>query len=207
MDRREEIIYATLELASEKGLGAVSMAQIAEKLGIKKPSLYNHFKSKDEIVSEMYRYLREQTWKKTNDIETDYAVFFKDKSLEEILLLTVSQYSHFIEDEQMLLFFKVLNSERATHPIAAQLMVEETNRMILSTKQLFYALAVHGKLKSQDIDMAALSYAMTIHSIVDYQMDCGGAKIDDSQSRTWLETYIRWFSRQMGGDCHEENND
>lgn len=207
MDRREEIIYATLELASEKGLGAVSMAQIAEKLGIKKPSLYNHFKSKDEIVGEMYRYLREQTWKKTNDIEMDYAVFFKDKSLEEILLLTVSQYSHFIEDERMLLFFKVLYSERATNPVAAQIMVEETNRMILSTKQLFYALAVHGKIKNQDIDMAALSYAMTIHSIVDYQMDCNGARIDDSASKTWIKSYIKWFSRQMGGDCHEENND
>lgn len=36
MTRKEEIIYATLELASEYGLKAVSLAQISDKVGIKK---------------------------------------------------------------------------------------------------------------------------------------------------------------------------
>ena len=58
MTRKEEIIYAKLELASEYGLKAVSLGQIAAKIGIKKPSLYNHFKSKEEIVSAMYAFLR-----------------------------------------------------------------------------------------------------------------------------------------------------
>ena len=54
MNRKEEIIMATLELAAEKGLGSVSMNMIADKVGIKKPSLYNHFVSKEEIVQAMY---------------------------------------------------------------------------------------------------------------------------------------------------------
>ena len=33
MDKKEQIILATLELAAENGLGSVSMSQIAEKLG------------------------------------------------------------------------------------------------------------------------------------------------------------------------------
>ena len=41
--RKKEIIMATLELAANKGLGNVSMNMIADKVGIKKPSLYNHF--------------------------------------------------------------------------------------------------------------------------------------------------------------------
>ncbi len=41
MSKKEEIIYATLELAAEYGLKSLSMSQIAEKVGIKKPSLYN----------------------------------------------------------------------------------------------------------------------------------------------------------------------
>lgn len=36
MNRKEEIIMATLELAAEKGLGSVSMNMIADKVGIKK---------------------------------------------------------------------------------------------------------------------------------------------------------------------------
>lgn len=49
-NRKEEIILTTLELAAEKGLAGVSMSMIADKIGIKKPSLYKHFSSKDEIV-------------------------------------------------------------------------------------------------------------------------------------------------------------
>ena len=36
MSKKEKIIYATLELAAEYGLKSLSMAQIAEKVGIKK---------------------------------------------------------------------------------------------------------------------------------------------------------------------------
>ena len=47
MNKKEEIIIAVLDLAAEKGLGSVSMSQIAEKMGMRKPSLYNHFSSKE----------------------------------------------------------------------------------------------------------------------------------------------------------------
>ena len=54
INRKEEIVQITLELAAEKGLANVSMCMIAYKIGIKKPSLYKHFASKEEIVEAMY---------------------------------------------------------------------------------------------------------------------------------------------------------
>ena len=54
MNRKEEIVLVTLELAAEKGLANVSMSMIADKIGIKEPSLYKHFASKEEIVEAMY---------------------------------------------------------------------------------------------------------------------------------------------------------
>ena len=42
------------------------MSMIADKIGIKKPSLYKHFSSKDEIVEAMYQFLREQPRKNAN---------------------------------------------------------------------------------------------------------------------------------------------
>ena len=61
--RKKEIIMAALELAANKGLGNVSMNMIADKVGIKKPSLYNHFASKEELVEAMYQFLREEAKK------------------------------------------------------------------------------------------------------------------------------------------------
>ena len=74
--RKKEIIMATLELAANKGLGNVSMNMIADKVGIKKPSLYNHFASKEELVEEMYQFLREEAKKNANIGAIDYTIIF-----------------------------------------------------------------------------------------------------------------------------------
>ncbi len=75
-DRKEEIILTTLELAAEKGLAGVSMSMIADKIGIKKPSLYKHFSSKDEIVEAMYQFLRDKSKENANIKPVDYSILF-----------------------------------------------------------------------------------------------------------------------------------
>lgn len=197
MNRKEEIIKVTLELASKKGLDNVSMSQIASKLGIKKPSLYNHFHSKDEIIEEMYNYLRHQTKIKMEIKDIDYGKFVKDKTLEEVLSGTVQNYYQMNTQKDMLDFYKIIYSTRTTNPMAAQIMCEETNKMILETKKLFYALYVHKKIKVKDIDQAALSFAMTIHSLMDYQLDMIGA--GNEFNIDFLNDYIHWFSNEFGG--------
>ena len=200
MSRKEEIIYATLELASVNGMKGVSMSQIAEKVGIKAPSLYNHFKSKDEIIREMYSFLREQAQKNNGEPSVDYSKVFEEKNLEEILMGSLTSYVGMISDKNMLQFFKVLYSERSTNPTAAKIMVEETERMISQSRNLFYALAVHGKIKNQDADMASMTYSLTIHSLIDYRMDmitageASGFGDDKSPVPAKIIEFIKWFS-------------
>lgn len=203
MTRKEEIIYATLELAAESGIKGVSMSQIADKVGIKAPSLYNHFKSKDEIIMEMYKLLREQAQNAGNSKTPDFSKL-ADKSLEEILIASISAYMGMVTNENMLKFFKVLYSERANNPIAASIIVEETERMIQQSKSMFYALVVHGKIKNDGVDVAAMTYSLTIHSLIDYRMDMltsGKVKSFKEGSslipKNILE-FVRWFSHQIG---------
>ena len=205
MNRKEEIILVTLELAATKGLSNVSMAQIAEKMGIRKPSLYNHFKSKDEIIAAMYHYLREKSKEQLSLADIDYGEFVKDKSMEEALIQSVSNYSSISTESKMFSFYKVIYSERAVNPAAAQIMAEETKRMILATKNLFYALQVHKKIYIRDIDMAATSFAMTVHAIMDYQLDC--ACSGEPVSEDMIQSYIKWFCSQFGGADNEKNID
>lgn len=46
---REKVIEQAGKLANEKGLNAVTITALAEYLGIKKPSLYNHIKDQNDI--------------------------------------------------------------------------------------------------------------------------------------------------------------
>ena len=50
-NRKAEIISVAGVLFKEKGYNAVSMRDIAQELGIKAASLYNHIKSKQEILA------------------------------------------------------------------------------------------------------------------------------------------------------------
>lgn len=49
MTTKERIMHAALSLFSEKGYDAISMSEIAEAVSIKAPSLYKHYKSKNDI--------------------------------------------------------------------------------------------------------------------------------------------------------------
>lgn len=205
MDRKEEIILVTLELAAENGLSNVSMAQIAGKMGIRKPSLYNHFKSKEEIIAAMYQYLREKSKKQLSLADIDYGEFIKGKSMEEALTQSVANYSNINAENKMFSFYKVIYSERSVNPTAAKIMAEETRRMILATKNLFYALQVHKKIHVKDIDMAATSFAMAVHAMMDYQLDCSCS--GEPVGQDMIQNYIKWFCNQYGGMDDEKNID
>lgn len=53
---KEKIIQVSFSLADEIGINQVTFPKLAEKLGIKYPSLYNHFKNMDDLKIEMTIY-------------------------------------------------------------------------------------------------------------------------------------------------------
>ena len=155
-DRKEIIIEATLDLAAEYGLRAVTLNMIAEKVGIKKPSLYNHFQSKEQLVDEAYLYLREKAKKKTGVALPDYDVLFGSKTACEVLCSLVDGYSKMTAEEEIFKFYKVVYSERCYSPIAAKILAEETEKMIAATKQIFYAMEVRKLLHFNNPDSSAV---------------------------------------------------
>ena len=196
MNRKEEIVLITLELAAEKGLANVSMSMIADKIGIKKPSLYKHFASKEEIVEAMYEYLRRQAKEKANIKLIDYSTFFAGKTVYEILQSVVRGYIQMNHQEKMLNFYKVIYSERSLNPMAAKIVAEETDKMMIATKQLFYAMEVHKLLHFTNPDMSAVSFAMTIHGLMDYELDQSNGKCSYETDKNLLDDYLKWFCEE-----------
>ena len=193
-NRKEEIILTTLELAAEKGLAGVSMSMIADKIGIKKPSLYKHFSSKDEIVETLYQFLRDKSKENANIKPVDYSILFSGKTAYEVLNGVVQGYINMNHQEQMLTFYKVIYSERSIQPMAAKIMAEETERMIIATKQLFYAMEIHKLLHFENADMSAVSFAMTVHGLMDYELDQKYGY--DEAPKNLLDEYLKWFCEQ-----------
>jgi AcrR family transcriptional regulator len=53
---RERIFTESLALLEERGLAALSMRNLADRLHIKAPSLYKHISSRDEILADLQAY-------------------------------------------------------------------------------------------------------------------------------------------------------
>lgn len=50
----ERLRHIALELFAQRGYTGTSLAEIAKRLGIRKPSLYNYYRSKDELFMELF---------------------------------------------------------------------------------------------------------------------------------------------------------
>lgn len=194
MTKKEEIILSTLDLASHYGLKSLSMSQIAESVGIKKPSLYNHFDSKESLIKEMYNYIREKSKENLSNSSINDEEYMKNKSAYEILSGYVQNYKNLVTNEKMFNFYKVIYSERTTNKKACEIIVEETNKMIEATKMLFNYLKMSKKIDIDDVEVCSISFAMTIHSLIDYEMD--KESIGEKSNKDLIDEYIKWFCKE-----------
>lgn len=60
---KEKIFEAAIDLFAQKGFDATAMREIAEEVGIKKASLYSHYKGKNEIMDNIFKYFKEELMK------------------------------------------------------------------------------------------------------------------------------------------------
>ena len=58
--RRDQILAAAWNIAAEFGLGAVSLHEVARRVGIRQPSLYGYVASKLDLYDAMYGQAYEQ---------------------------------------------------------------------------------------------------------------------------------------------------
>ena len=192
-DRKNEIVYATLELASEDGLGAVSMQKIADRVGITKASLYNHFSSKDEIVDAMYLTIREASKQRAAVGPVDYDAMASEGSMGSILTKAILSYRAMVHDLQLSMFYRIVMSERAINPVASEIMVRETQTMIDATEKLFGAIQRKGLASFSNPKAAAFSFAMAVHSMIDYEFDLSSAGMD--AGKDMIGEYVKEFCR------------
>ena len=188
----QDILIKTLELASSRGLRSLSLSDIAKECGISKSTLYSHFESKEDLIERLYLFLREKAKERNNIPPVDYNALFKDRTLKEILRTVTSSYSSMVKDKDLNAFYRVVLSEKSFSPIAASIYTEETNTMLLATRNLFYALSSKGLAHFSDVDNEAMIFAFTFHSILVLEEDDRTA--GTAVSEGLLDSFIEYFS-------------
>lgn len=81
---KEKIFDAALDLFSEKGFDEVSVRELTRNVGIRESSLYNHFKSKDEILDTIFERFKSDL-ERSSDSEANIDELISSSTPEEVL--------------------------------------------------------------------------------------------------------------------------
>jgi AcrR family transcriptional regulator len=81
--REDAILDATTKLLAAKGFDLITMDDVAEEVGLSKPSLYKHFKSKEDLVTEAMIRLLDGALAYLDELPTEMPPVERLKSLLE----------------------------------------------------------------------------------------------------------------------------
>lgn len=139
MTTKQKILNESLTLFSEKGYSAVYVGDIADAVGIKAPSLYKHYKSKQAIFSscvEVFSERIEQVRSRMQLPDTPKAtVNYQTANVETIVEIAFNLFVFYWKDDVVAKFRKMLMIERYHQP--------ELNR-------LFEDIFIDGAVKHQE---------------------------------------------------------
>ncbi len=95
--KREVIIKEASKLFKEKGFNAASMRDLAERVGVEAPSLYNHIQSKSELLKIICRNVGEKFTAKIAEIEATKIPAIK--KVEKLLRFHIHEMINCYEEE------------------------------------------------------------------------------------------------------------
>lgn len=157
-DRRPELIQFAAAAFSESGYAAASLRGIGEMAGIKAPSFYHHFSSKEEllsvIVSETLDRIFEMLLAEVSSIE----------DAEQKLRRVVTVHIEFIIKNR--LQTKVVFEESAFLNEADKAALKTKQRAILDIyRTLLRTLAEQGRFRSANHTISALNILAIVHGV------------------------------------------
>lgn len=120
MSTKERITEEALTLFAEKGYKGTSVKNIADAVGIKDASLYNHFKSKQEIfdsivalISKHISSLSEQLGLPQYDKEKEEtSELFKKLDMQNLKELSKKAFTFYLTDPYISKFWKIAHMEQ-----------------------------------------------------------------------------------------------
>ena len=200
-DTKQKILDKALELFSSRGYDAVSVGEIAQAVGIKAPSLYNHFPSKQAIFDALVESVAAQYTRDTDQISIhvqnapqDIPVF--TAITEDALFDKVRQiFEYSLHNETISRFRRMMTIEQFRSPeLAALYSARYVERVVRYHAGIFRALIAAGEIAAEDPDALAMLYVapvLTLIGVCDRQPEREGECLQK------LRTHVRLFFRMV----------
>ncbi len=198
-DTKQVILEKALELFSAKGYDSVSMDEIAKAVGVKAPSLYNHFSGKRAIFDAIVESTAMQYEKYTDaihvhvqDAERDFTVFSEME--EDALVQKVRKiFLYSLHDKAISRFRRMMTLEQFRSPtLSALYSARYVDRLTDYHARIFESLIKRGEIKDENPRMLVMMYVAPIIMLLGV---CDRQPEREEECVKKLDAHVRLFYR------------
>ena len=193
-DTRQKILDKALELFAAKGYDSVSVGEIAQAVGIKAPSLYNHFPGKQAIFDAI--------------VEATATQYEADTDRIDIHVQDVGQdipVSYSLHNETISRFRRMMTIEQFRSPeLAALYSRRYVGRVLDYHAGIFRALIAAGEICPEDPDTLAMLYVAPVVTLLGV---CDRQPEREAECLEWLRKHVGLFFRMVHGKTPESGGD
>ena len=210
-DTKQKILDKALELFSSRGYDAVSVGEIAQAVGIKAPSLYNYFPSKQAIFDALVESVAAQYTRDTDQISIhvqnapqDIPVF--TAITEDALYEKVRQiFEYSLHNETIRRFRRMMTIEQFRSPeLAALYSRRYVGRVLDYHAGIFRALIAAGEICPEDPDTLAMLYVAPVVTLLGV---CDRQPEREAECLERLRKHVGLFFRMVHGKTPESGGD
>lgn len=202
-DTKQKILDKALELFSTQGYDSVSVGEIAKAVGIKAPSLYNHFPGKQAIFDAIVESTAAQYEADTDRIDIhvqnakqDIPVFTEitaDALFEKVR--QIFEYS--LHNETISRFRRMMTIEQFRSPeLAALYSRRYVERILRYHAGIFRALIASGEICAEDPDALAMMYVSPVLTLIGI---CDRQPEREPECLEKLQNHVQLFFRMVHG--------
>lgn len=188
---REKILKHSLKLFAQKGFGDTGMRDIAKAVGMQAGGLYNHFKSKDEILETLLSSLMESAIVTIFEDKDPLELSARGKAILASIATTFKLISFDAKNEAL---FKLLMQEMYKNSKIRDMYLEHFYQQnIKKLSAIFFNMMQNEQIRSFDPLMLANEF---ISPLFFYQNQVILLKIDGkstSSSVTHFEKHVDFF--------------
>ena len=201
MTTKQKIQKEAMTLFAEKGYGAVYVGDIAKAVGIKTPSLYKHYRSKQDIFDSCVEVFFERMEQVRNELQLpdtpEAEASYQTVTTEKLTDFAIALFLFYLKDEVAAKFRKMLMIERYHNPELNRLFEELfINGAIDYEEKIFSDLIDAQIVKEEDPHILALRF----YSPIFYLLQKYDMRPDEEETaKQELASMVQEFCRTYQG--------
>jgi len=201
-DTKQRILIEALSLFSVKGYELVTVAEIADAVGIKAPSLYKHYRSKQDIFNAIITEMDRRYGEFMSSMQLDGNEAYRDRALyanvteDGLVAIAMNLFQYYLHDEYVSRFRKLLTLEQYTNEELSDIYIKRYILDPLDYQEMtFRMLSDAGRLAPENARIMALHFYAPIFLLLAL---CDAHPELEQEATVMKEQHIRQFIQIYG---------